>query len=302
MAATSGGISIIGVPLHYGADRSGVDMGPNAIRGANLCGRLEALGLGVHDAGDIPVNRSLADFGPVSKLKYLHEIARVNADLAGKVTRELERGRMPLVLGGDHSIAIGTVKGVLRKVKRLGVIWFDAHTDVNTEGTTGSGNIHGMSLAVLLGYGHPDLVAIGGEGAKLNPRNVAVVGARSVDPGERVFLKQQGVRVFTMHDIDRCGMKRVMEEALEAVTDGTDGIHLSLDLDGMDPYDAPGVGTPVPGGMSYRESHLAMELLHDSGALVSAEFVEVNPMLDVNNKTAAAAVDLIASVLGERIL
>ncbi|NOU84443.1 arginase, partial [Paenibacillus sp. LMG 31460] len=193
-------------------------------------------------------------------------------------------------------------KGVLQHVNRLGVIWFDAHTDVNTEETTYSGNIHGMSLAVALGYGHPDLVSIGGIEAKLRPENVVIIGARSIDQGERAFLKEKGIRVFTMHDIDRNGMKQVMEEALQIVTNGTDGVHLSLDLDGMDPGEAPGVGTPVSGGMSYRESHFAMEMLYERNVLVSAEFVEVNPMLDQNNKTAKTAVELIGSVFGERIL
>ncbi|MFC5448689.1 arginase [Paenibacillus aestuarii] len=301
-ALKSNRISMIGVPLQYGADRIGVDMGPNAIRGSNVQARLESLGYQIHDLGDIHVNRTIEPYQTGEKLKYLKEIISVNSQLCEKVSAEMGKGNFPLVLGGDHSIAIGTIKGVLQHVSRLGVIWFDAHTDVNTHETTFSGNIHGMSLAVALGFGHPDLVAIGGLEAKLRPENVVIIGARSIDRGERTFLKEQGIRVFTMHDIDRFGMKQVMEEALAIVTNGTDGVHLSLDLDGMDPNEAPGVGTPVSGGLSYRESHFAMEMLYERDCLVSAEFVEVNPMLDQNNKTANTAVELIGSVFGERIL
>ncbi|SFS62473.1 arginase [Paenibacillus sp. BC26] len=301
-AVKNNNISIIGVPLQYGADRKGVDLGPDAIRGANLHERLKALGFNIEDLGDLSVQRKLEAPRQGEKLKHLSEIVRVNTELAKQVSAEMGKGQFPLVLGGDHSIAIGTIKGVLQHVKRLGVIWFDAHTDVNTHETTHSGNIHGMSLAAVLGYGHPDLVGIGGMETTLRPENVVIIGARSIDPGERAFLKEKGIRVFTMHDIDRNGMKQVMEEAMEIVTNGTDGVHLSLDLDGMDPFEAPGVGTPVSGGMSYRESHFAMELLFERNILVSAEFVEVNPMLDQHNKTAMAAVELIGSVFGERIL
>jgi arginase len=295
-------ISIIGVPLQYGADCIGVDMGVSAIRGSNVHFKLESLGYKIQDIGDIHVNRSIEACQPGEKLKHLEEIIDVNTELCELVSNEMGKGQFPLVLGGDHSIAIGTIKGVLQHVRRLGVIWFDAHTDVNTEHTTSSGNIHGMSLAVALGYGHPNLVSIGGAETKLRPENVVIIGARSIDEGERTFLKEKGIRVITMHDIDRYGISHVMEEALSIVTKDTDGVHLSLDLDGMDPYEAPGVGTPVSGGISYRESHFAMEMLHESNALVSAEFVEVNPMFDQNNKTARLAVELIGSVFGERIL
>ncbi|MBW5448263.1 arginase [Cohnella sp. CFH 77786] len=302
IAAKNRNISLIGVPMQWGADRPGVEMGPTAIRSSNIQTKLESLGYRIRDVGDIHVNRIQEPCSPGEKLKYLAEIARVNAELAALVSREMGQDQLPLVLGGDHSLAIGTIKGVLQRVNKLGVIWFDAHADVNTEATTMSGNIHGMSLAVLLGYGHPSLVSIGGPNANVDPSKVVIVGARSVDPGEKAFLREKGIRVFTMHDIDRYGMKAVMEEAMERVTQGTDGVHLSLDLDGMDPSAAPGVGTPVNGGLSYRESHFAMELLAESGALVSAEVVEVNPALDVNNKTAQTAVELIASVFGESIL
>lgn len=302
IAVKNHNISIIGVPQQYGADRKGVDMGPDAIRGSNVHQRLESLGYKIQDLGDIHVNRSIEAYQPGEKLKHLKEIRDVNSQLCDAVSKEIGTGHFPLVLGGDHSIAIGTIKGVLQHLNRLGVIWFDAHTDVNTHETTYSGNIHGMSLAVALGYGHSDLVSIGGMDKKLRPENVVIIGARSIDQGERTFLKEKGIRVFTMHDIDRYGMKYVMDEALQIVTNGTDGVHLSFDLDGMDPVEAPGVGTPVSGGLSYRESHFAMEMLYERNCLVSAEFVEVNPMLDQNNKTAKTAVELIGSVFGERIL
>ncbi|XEC94158.1 arginase [Paenibacillus tarimensis] len=292
-------IAIIGVPMDLGADRRGVDMGPSAIRCANVQGMLEELGYIVHDRGDLVVRRP--DEPPKGKLKYLNEIVRVNTELADKVTEEIAQRRCPLVLGGDHSIAIGTVKGVLRQVQRLGVLWFDAHSDVNTARTSPTGNIHGMPLAVCLGRGHAELTRIGGRRRVVNPADVVIVGARSIDPGEKLLLGELGIRVFTMHDIDRLGMKRVMEETLDRLSH-TDGVHLSLDLDGMDPSAAPGVGTPVTGGLTYRESHLAMEMLSQAGRLVSAEVVEVNPLLDERNKTASAAVGLIGSAFGKRIL
>jgi arginase len=295
-------ISIIGVPINHGAGRYGVEMGPNAIRSANIQSKLESLGYNVHDLGDLNVKRVAEASQPGEKLKHLKEISRVNSELCILVADEMKKGQFPLVIGGDHSIAIGTIKGVLQQVKRLGVIWFDAHTDANTEATTDSGNIHGMSLAVSMGYGHPDLISIGGMDSTINPDNVVIIGARSIDSGERIFLKEMGIHVFTMHDIDRLGMKIIMEEALRTVSNGTDGVHLSFDLDGMDPAEAPGVGTPVPGGLSYRESHFAMEMLYESAMLVSAEFVEVNPVFDLNNKTAKIAVELVGSVFGESIL
>lgn len=302
LAVLNRGVSLIGVPMPWGADRPGLELGPSALRSSKLQAKLESLGCRVRDAGDIAVNLELSACGPGEKLKHLAEVARVNRALALAVAREMGEGRIPLVLGGDHSLAIGTVKGVLQHVSKLGVLWFDAHADVNTDATTESGNIHGMPLAVLLGHGHPTLVSIGGAQTRLDPGKVAIVGARSVDPGERAFLKGHGIRVFTMHDIDRYGMKAVMDEALDRVASGTDGVHLSLDLDGVDPSEAPGVGTPVLGGLSYRESHLAMEMLHETGRLVSAEVVEVNPALDQNNRTARTAVELIGSAFGERIL
>lgn len=296
-------VAVIGVPMDLGADRRGVDMGPSAIRCAGLDKRLQKIGYNVQDLGDLVVRRHASGSqGVQTNLKYLDEITKVNAELCLLVADTIQQGLFPLVLGGDHSIAIGTIAGVRQHHEELGVIWFDSHGDVNTAVTSPSGNIHGMSLAVALGYGHPKLTTIGGAFPKLNPAQVAIVGARSLDPGERAFLKQQGILVHTMHEIDRLGMARVMEQAIDHVSRGTTGVHLSLDLDGLDPGYAPGVGTPVSGGLTVRESYLAMELLSEAGVLVSAEFVEVNPILDHRNQTAKVAVSLIASLFGERIL
>ncbi|BAU26059.1 arginase [Aneurinibacillus soli] len=295
-------VSLIGVPMDLGADRRGVDMGPSAIRYAGIEARLEALGYVVHDEGDIIVQRPKQQATPGTHLKYLDEIARVNQELCEAVSFQMGKGRFPLVIGGDHSIAIGTIAGVLQHRPNTGVIWFDAHGDMNTADTSPSGNIHGMSLAVSLGYGHERLTEIGGIDQKLMPENVVLIGARALDPGEKRFIQERGIKVFTMHEIDRLGMARVMEEALQIVTARTDGVHLSLDLDGLDPHDCPGVGTPVIGGINYRESHLAMEILAEAGVLTSAEFVEVNPILDRMNQTARVAVGLMGSVFGEKLL
>lgn len=295
-------ISLIGVPMDLGADRRGVDMGPSAVRCAGLESRLEQLGYTVEDHGDIVVRRAkmYADL-PETNLKYLYEITRVNSELSELVRDEMIKKRLPLVIGGDHSIAIGSLAGVAQVRSSVGVIWYDAHGDVNTAETSPSGNIHGMALAAALGYGHPALVSIGGPQPRIKPEHVVLIGIRSLDPGEKHFLRKLGITVFTMHEIDRMGILKVMEQALEIVTQGTDGVHLSLDLDGLDPKWAPGVGTPVPGGMSLRESHLAMEILSDANILTSADIVEVNPTLDVMNETAEVAVGLIASLLGEKI-
>lgn len=288
--------------MDLGADRRGVDMGPSAIRYAGIESRLEMLGYVVRDEGDIIVQRQKQQAAPGTHLKYVDEIARVNQQLCETVSAQIGKGYFPLVIGGDHSIAIGTIAGVLQHRPNTGVIWFDAHGDMNTASTSPSGNIHGMSLAVSLGHGHERLTAIGGSERKLMPENVVLIGARALDPGEKRFIQEQGIRVFTMHEIDRLGMGRVMEEALQIVTTGTDGVHLSLDLDGLDPHDCPGVGTPVIGGITYRESHLAMEMLAEANVLTSAEFVEVNPILDRMNQTARVAVGLMGSVFGEKLL
>ncbi|MCE5286131.1 MAG: arginase [Pelosinus sp.] len=294
-------ISIIGVPLDLGADRRGVDMGPSAIRYAKIIERLQDLGYEVNDRGDIVVRRPDSYCPDNGKLKYLGEIERVNTELCRIVDEEMARGAFPLVLGGDHSIAIGTMAGAMQHKKKLGVIWFDAHSDINTPETTPSGNIHGMPVAVSMGLGHQRLTAIGGQGVKLDPKKFVMIGIRDVDPGERALLREFGVNVFTMHEIDILGMAKVVEEAINIVTDGTDGVHLSFDMDVMDPIYATGVGTPVMGGLTYRESHLAMGLISEAKIVSSAEFVEVNTVLDNRNQTAKMAVTLMSMLLGERL-
>lgn len=296
-------IAMIGVPMDLGADRRGVDMGPSAIRCAGLETKLQEIGYAVYDRGDLIVRRERASpqyHG--SNLKYLDEIARVNAELCDAVAEEVGLGRFPLILGGDHSIAIGSIAGLRQHKREIGVIWYDSHGDLNTADTSPSGNIHGMPLAVALGYGHDRLTAIGGAASHIKPENVVIIGARSLDQGERSFLKVQGITVFSMHELDRLGMSRVMEQTLDIVTRTTDGVHLSFDLDALDPYYAPGVGTPVAGGISFRESHLAMELLAAAGAVTSVDVVEVNPILDTRNQTASTAVALLGSLFGETIL
>ncbi|WP_124726445.1 arginase [Staphylospora marina] len=295
-------ITIIGMPMDLGQGRRGVDMGPSAIRYASAQSLLEKLGYEVEDLGDlhVPSPESTPQGDP--RLKYLEAIRDVNEQLAETVSGVVQRGRFPLVLGGDHSMGIGTVAGVARHFENMGLIWFDAHGDLNTGETSPSGNIHGMSLAVCLGVGHPDLVNIGGYAPKVRPEHTVIIGARELDPGERELIRQLGIKVFTMHEIDRLGMARVMDEAIAIVSNGTDGVHLSLDLDSLDPNDAPGVGTPLPGGITYREGHLALEMLAEADIITSAEFVEVNPILDRENRTAKVAVALMGSLFGQTVL
>lgn len=295
-------ISMVGVPLDLGAGKRGVDMGPSAIRYAGVQKRLERIGYEVNDRGDLEVNRKAPIDAEGTNLKYLSEITRVNQSLCDSVSSIISDGEFPLVLGGDHSIAIGTIAGILQHKKNLGVIWFDAHGDINTAESSPSGNIHGMPVAVSMGIGHESLISIGGKEAKLDPKKFVLIGARDLDSGERKLLKSLGVKVYTMHEVDLMGIAKVVEEAISIASDGTDGVHVSFDLDAMDPQHAPGVGTPVMGGLTYRESHLAMELLQASKVVTSAEFVEVNTVLDTNNQTAKAAVALIGSLLGESLI
>lgn len=295
-------ISIIGVPMDLGQTRRGVDMGPSAIRYAGIVERLEQINLEIEDLGDIEIGSRERTASGESNLKNLKAVAEASETLASRVDEVVKQGKFPLVLGGDHSIAIGTIAGLAKNYSNMGVIWYDAHGDLNTGETSPSGNIHGMPLAVSLGLGDPVLTGIGGIGTKLKPENIVIIGARSLDEGEKVLIKEKGIKVFTMHEIDRMGMTAVMEEAIAYLKDKTDGVHLSLDLDGLDPHDAPGVGTPVMGGISYRESHLAMEMLEEANILSSAEFVEVNPILDERNKTASVAVALMGSLFGEKLL
>lgn len=281
-------------------------MGPSAIRIAGVEDRLRDLGHKVVDDGNIVIKNMEELKVGNERARYLGEIARASALLARKVERIMDRGHFPLVLGGDHSIAVGTVSGIAafcrRQGKKLGLLWIDAHGDINTPETSPSGNIHGMPLAVLLGFGVKELTEIGGESPKLEARNIALVGIRSLDSGEKSRLKETGVQVHTMADIDRHGADRIMRKALARVTDGTDYVHVSVDLDAVDPTVAPGVGTPVKGGLDYREAHLIMEVIADAGVMTSLEMVEVNPILDQGNASAAFAVELVQSAFGKKIL
>ncbi|WP_042222835.1 arginase [Oceanobacillus manasiensis] len=296
-------ISIIGVPMDLGQSRRGVDMGPSALRYAGAIEKLQELNINVHDLGDIPINRPSMEQADQdeSNLKNLEQVIEANEKLAEMVDKEIEVGHFPLVFGGDHSIAIGSLAGISKHYENLGVIWYDAHGDLNSEATSPSGNIHGMPLAVSLGIGNERLTNIAGYTPKIKPDNIVIIGARSLDPGEKALIQDRGIKVFSMHEIDRMGMPAVMEEAIQYLKKKADGIHLSLDLDGLDPSEAPGVGTPVIGGMTYRESHLAMEMLAEAECITSAEFVEVNPILDEKNKTAIAAVALMGSLFGEKL-
>ncbi|MBK5246166.1 MAG: arginase [Peptostreptococcaceae bacterium] len=294
-------IAIIGVPVDLGAGTRGTNLGPEAIRIAGIVKRLEAIGYEVEDRGDIFADRKASKTIEGSNLKNLNEVLRINRLLCKEVSTVMEEGMIPVVLGGDHSIAIGTIFGVLQQKKNLGVIWFDAHGDINTSETSPSGNIHGMPVAVLTGMGHEDLTSIGGN-VFLKRENLVYVGCRDLDEGERKAMKEQGIKVFTMYEIDDMGIKKVMEEAIKIAGEGTDGIHVSFDLDAVDPEVAPGTGTKVPGGMGYRETHHALEMIAMSNKLVSVEFVEVNPLLDKQNTTAEATVALAGSLLGEWLI
>ena len=296
-------ISIIGVPMDLGQLRRGVDMGPSAIRYAGVIEFLEELGYTVHDLGDISIARERVQTDQQSGVKNLLEVVKANTVLAEKVKHIQKEGSFPLIFGGDHSIAIGSLAGISPFYKNIGVLWFDAHGDLNTPETSPSGNIHGMPLAVSLGVGEERLVQIGGFAPKVKWENVVMIGIRALDPGEKQVIKEKGIKVYTMHDIDRLGMARIMDETIAYFRKmKVDGVHLSFDLDALDPIYAPGVGTPEPGGLTFRESHLALEILADADLITSAEFVEVNPILDERNKTAELAVDLIGSLFGKAIL
>jgi arginase len=299
-------IRIIGVPMDLGQSRRGVDMGPSALRVAGLQSRLKQLGHTVEDIGNMPVKQPEEQPYGEKRAKYLHEIAETCRDLAELTEKTLAEGFLPLVLGGDHSIAIGTCSGVSdffhKQSKKTGCLWLDAHGDMNTPESSPSGNVHGMPLASLIGYGAPELVELLGFKPKVEPRNVAIVGVRDLDAKERRLVKDSGVHAFTMRDIDERGMREVMSEALRFATDDTEGIAVSVDMDLIDPADAPGVGTPVRGGITYREAHLAMEMIADSEAMASLEVVEINPVIDLHNKTALLGVEMVLSALGKKIL
>ncbi|GGH74419.1 arginase [Compostibacillus humi] len=294
-------ISILGVPMDLGQSRRGVDMGPSAIRYAGIVERLQRLGYTVQDLGNIAISEEKNNTSSEQNLNNLHAIVKTNEALASKVDEIVKNNEFPLVFGGDHSISIGTLAGISQNYQNLGVIWYDAHGDLNVPETSPSGNIHGMPLASSMGFGHELLTNIAGFAPKVKPENVVMIGVRDLDQGEKVLIKKLGLKVYSMHEIDRLGMARVIEETIEYLKD-KDGVHLSLDLDALDPTECPGVGTPVIGGVTYRESHLAMEMLAESNLITSAEFVEVNPILDEKNKTADVAATLMGSLFGEKIL
>jgi arginase len=299
-------IRVIGVPLDLGQQRRGVDMGPSAIRVAGLSSLLSSLGHSVEDVGNIEVLLAEQKEFNDPHARYLTEIKSVCERHAGLVSQTLQLGKVPLTLGGDHSVAAGTVSGVAeyfrQQQQNVGLIWLDAHSDINTPATSPSGNVHGMPLAALMGLGPAPLSGLFGWSPKIRPENCVLIGIRDIDQTEKANIRRAGIKVFTMRDIDERGMRAVMEEALRAAGEGTAGYHVSLDMDWIDPEDAPGVGTPVPGGATFREAHLAMEIIADHGQMLSMEVVEVNPVLDEHNRTAELAAGLVSSAFGKKIL
>jgi arginase len=299
-------VRIIGFPMDLGAGRRGVDMGPSALRIAGVGDKLRSLGYTVVDAGDIEIrNAEEQDITNIT-LPYMPEIARACGVLAGEVEASLDGGEFPLVLGGDHSMAIGTIAGIAshcaRHNKRLGVIWIDAHADINIPETSPSGNIHGMPVAVSLGLGTKELTSIGGDHPKLKPDQLVYIGLRQIDEGERALIRKLKIEAHTMADLDKHGVHRLIMKAVTSLRARVDHLHVSFDLDSVDPMVASGVGTPVPGGLTYREAHLIMEAIADTGYMASMEVAEVNPILDVRNASAEFAAELIASSMGKRIL
>lgn len=299
-------VTIIGFPMDLGADRRGVDMGPSALRIAGLQSKLESLGYLVNDSGDIKIEIMERQKIRNPKLKYLDEIIKTSKLLADKVAKVLEKGDFPLCLGGDHSMALGTISGIASYCKKrnlkLGVIWIDAHSDMNTDETSPSGNIHGMPLASLMGLGNNELVNFLGFSPKLLPENCSLIGIRSIDEAEKANIKKLRVPVYTMNDIDKLGIHRIIAKVLKQYREKVDHIHISFDVDSVDPSIAPGVGTPVSGGLSYREAHLLMETIAECGCMSSLEIAEVNPILDHKNQSAVFTAELIASSMGQRIL
>lgn len=300
-------VRLIGVPMDLGASRRGVDMGPAAVRYTDVRERLEKLGHTVEDSGNVLVPfREDAARGAQRGAKFLGAIADVCVDLASRTRAALDQGQFPVVLGGDHALAAGSIAGAASHLaaqgKRLGALWLDAHGDLNTPASSRSGNVHGMPLAALLGHGDKTMAGIAGGRVALQASDLALVGLRDLDDAEQSHVRKWKLAAFTMRAIDERGVRAVMEEAIAVATRETAGIWVSFDLDVIDPDEAPGVGTPVPGGMTYREAHLAMEMLADTGKLVGMDVVEVNPVLDEKNRTAQIAAELILSALGKRIL
>lgn len=292
-------ISIIGVPMWLGQTRYGTNLGPNVMRSTGLVERLKSLGQNVIDEGNISIGIIGRFRNNGENIKNVKTLATSSEKLAAKVSDSIEKQCFPLVLGGDHSIAMGTLAGVAKHFKNVGVIWYDAHADMNTPETSPSGNIHGMPLAASMGLGHPALTGIGGYQVKVKPENIVLIGARDLDTGEKALIAEKNIKVYTVEDVKRLGMDEVINQTLAYLSEGCDGIHLSFDLDGIDPREIPGVGTPVADGISYSESVRAIELLGKSNVLTSAEFVEFNPLLDKDDVTARAVVNLIGVLIGE---
>ncbi len=296
-------VVVLGAPMDLGASKEGASGGPSAIRRAGLIPSLEKIGLSVEDIGDI----SVPEPSPYKnrKLKNAPAILKVCRDLEKQVRKVARKGHLPLTLGGDHSLAMGTVSGVSgayrKKGSSIGLLWVDAHADINTPKTSPSGNIHGMPVAHLIGMGHAPFVRLGGFSPKVDPKHVCLVGTRTVDASEADNLRESGVKVFSMQDIDRMGMARVMEQALSIVNNETVGFHLSFDIDAVDPLQAPGTGTTQRGGLTYRESHLIMEMASESKKLLGLDMVEINPLEDIQNSTAVLAVELVSSAMGKKI-
>ncbi len=306
MLSIQADLDLIGFPMDLGAGRRGVDMGPSALRIACLQDRLQRLGYKVTDHGDITIESKERLPIESPRLKYLSEIVNKSEMLADRVRQTLDAGNFPLCIGGDHTIALGSIAGVAAHCKTTdrtpGVIWIDAHADMNTDQTTPSGNIHGMSLAASIGLGHDRLTHLLGFAPKIKPEHCALIAIRELDPGERDTVRRIHLPVYTMTDIDRRGMAAIIDEVLHTMLQSVQHLHVSFDLDSVDPALAQGVGTPVVGGLSYREAHLLMETIADCGCMSSMDLAEVNPILDVGNKSAELAVALIASIMGKRIL
>ena len=298
-------IDIIGVPSTFGQRKLGVNLGPDAIRYAGLQDRLENIGLNVSDRGNIDVPTiDLKKFNSEQEgLRNYDEIVQVSNTLSDKVDQTISNNSFPLVIGGDHSIAVGSISGISKHYSNLGVIWYDAHGDLNIPDESPSGNIHGMPLRILLGEGPSELVNLNDFQPKLKPENVVLIGMRDLDKGERHYIKEQNIKTYTMADIDKLGIESVINESIQYLKDrNVDGLHLSLDVDALDPTETPGTGTRVLGGLSYRESHFALELLHESNMITSMDLVEVNPLIDLHNNTAEQAVSLLGTFFGETLL
>jgi arginase len=297
-------INIIGAPSTFGQRKLGVNFGPDAIRYAGIVDRIRRIGYTVVDKGNIDVPEiNLDKFNSEQEgLRNIDEIVQVSENLSNAVSESVQSGAFPLILGGDHSIAIGSISGISKHYENLGIIWYDAHGDLNVPEESPSGNIHGMPLRILAGDGDDRLVNVSNYTPKVKPENIILIGMRDLDTGEREYIKNNNIKTYTMADIDRLGIQQVINEAIDHLKDKTDGIHLSLDVDALDPVETPGTGTRVLGGLNYRESHFALELLHNSQLITSMDLVEVNPLIDQNNHTAEQAVGLVGSFFGETLL